>query len=417
MATLFNREALLHALVREAPELAGSTLGAGFRLGDVLRESTPLAALVAKKPELAWPVFYFLNDYERYWRLGGTAVDRARVLQGAEVMTEQVGLVLLGEERAAALRMLEGRRRLLAMTPEALDELAAAERIGAAARRGRQNAARRAARTGAPSKEAIAEQVVRLWLTLTKRERTRGLQLFFETLPLSNSAAWDTILERMTSFKGLASKAKKVRSGKKTIIQAFRGDANNLKGLLLELLFWHGPTWARMEKPLLEEAARRARQLSAGGELYKVVLIREPLRLAGQEIFDGAILLVRRHPTDPRIEEAVLHAAFQVKAERKITVIEQILRDMRREAEKALVGLRTLAGDREFVLRAATDGQEAKRIIVLPQVPTAGRMAKAPLGVQIIAVPTLHSAAQLDEPAVFMFEAAGLAAEATRAAP
>lgn len=418
MATLFNREALLHALLRQVPELAGSSLGVGFRISEVLRESTPLAFLVARKPELAWPVYFFNNDFERYWRLGGTAADQARVRQGAEVLTEHVKLLLSGEERAAALRVLEARQRLLAISQAALDELAAVERVSPATRRGRQNAARRLARTGAPTKEAVAEQVIRLWFTLLKRERTRGLQLFFETLPLTNTAAWEIILERLISFKGLATKAEKVRAGEKTIIEAFRKDANNLKGLLLELLFWHGPTWARWEKPLFEQAARRARRLSAGGERFKAVLIPGPLRVieTGQELYDGAMLLVRRHATNPMIEEAVLHAAIQMKAERKLTVMEQIPQDMRRELEKVLLGLRTQAGDREFVLRAAPDGQEAKRIIVVPKLPTAGRMAQAPLGVEIIAVPTLHDAVQLDEVAAFMFEAAALAAEAARAA-
>lgn len=417
MATLFNKETLLHALLREAPDVAGSTIGAGFRLSMTLRESTPLAFLVAKKPELAWPAIYFLNDYERYWRLGGTAVDRARVREGAEVLMEQVKLVLYGEERAAALRMLESRHRLLNMGEEALDALAAAERVAPAGRRAGQNAARRLARTRTLTSEAVAEQVQRLWLSLPKPKRTRALHMFFETLPLSNTRAWEGIFDRLISFKGLAAKMDQVRAGKK-IIDAFRHDANNLKGLLLEISFWHGPTWARWEKPLLDQAARRARQLSAGGGRYKAVLIAGPLRVigSGQELYDGAILLVRSHPTEPMLEEAVLHAAIQMKAEKKLTVMKQIPKDMRRESEKVLLGLRTQAGDREFILAAAPDAQEAKRIIVVPKLPTAGRMAQAPLGAEIIAAPTLLDADDFDEVAAFLFEAAAQAEEVAKAA-
>jgi hypothetical protein len=416
METLLSQEMLLHALLREAPDFAGQTLGVGFRLSEKLREATPLAFLVKKEPELALPVYRFLHEYDCYFRLR-TAIDRARARQGADDLMQRASQLLHGEEREAVLRLLVKKQQFLAGGQEAIDELAAAART-IRAKRIAESTARSLARMPTLGAEAILEHIELLWLSLPRARATRTLHLFFETLPLSNTSAWEGIAYRLSRFQHVPWKMGHVRAGKMTLAEAFRGETSNLKGLLLEAAFWHGPTWARWEKPLLDQAAIRARRLSRGGERFKAVLVSAPLRVieTGQEFLDGAILLVRPNVKEPTIDEAVLHIAIQMKAERKITVIRQITNDMRRQFEETLMGLRTQARDRDFLLVPASDAHDTTRIIVIPELPEATRVGSAPLGAEIIAVPTLLDAAQYDEVALFLLVATGNAHAAARAA-
>ena len=397
------REAWLRWLLRSGTGVSGSVVGAAFHGILMAGRATPLTALADARPELAEAVFMATHHFRRFFHYAGE-LDRELALEGTDALIRAASNLLTSKEHQAARRVLLNRRSLLTRgeTAAPVSEILKLDHAIA-------DVQRAAARAPVGKVDALADAAEQLWSSMPRAARTRALDLFFDTLPLSNTSAWGPIFERALGLGGLRGKIRKFKPGmtRQAFRDLFGGEMNQLKGALLEIFFWHSPAWVQREGPLFELATRRARELSQPGREFTPFLINEPLLANGKEIFDGIIGLARASDKPPFLDEVVLDVVIQIKAERVISVMRQIPKDLRRESEAIIAGtiLRTRSGRRAFTIIPAGDIDDPLRIIVAPQLPTGGRLKTAPVGAEIISVATLHDAEQMDDVARFVIEA------------
>ena len=192
--------------------------------------------------------------------------------------------------------------------------------------------------------------------------------------------------------------------------EANRGQISSVKGLLQEEAFWRSAAWIEAERDYARYAWRRARLLARGFSTpdrpFKVYRIKEPLYVVGEEageIYDGAQMILRESTNDPDVMEGFLDLAVQIKAEIRVTVGEQILRDLSREgAEGVTWQLRTLNGKKSFILGRAPDGDNPARLMFAPRHPGKGQMTELPAGIETRFTGSLMDADELGEIAAYL---------------
>jgi hypothetical protein len=392
---------------------------AAYRGTRILGFRSPITKLAEASDELAAAVFFAEQEYLLAM---GSELSRVRALEGINALLASAPSVLSGKELEHAQVLLAARRHVL------LDGWQGAERqakglladIGSA--RALERAELLAGRMAATDVRRIAATIEALGLDALARPATtraqRALRLFMQAVPPTDTLAWGVVHHRIANLRKLSAKAKRVRTvggpdryGEEAFRTLFRGEASNLKGLLLETWFWTSTVWRRREPAIIADAYARARKLSAiqGAELTPAV-VREPLREAryGREMYDGAVLLVRPTAANPDVYEAFPHLLVQIKAEKDISVVGQIARDIKRE-RRVVPGdllLRRSDSRAAYVLRPAPDELDPVRIIIAPQLPEPKRLVgDLPPGVDVVVDASLLDADELDDVAYALLRA------------
>ncbi len=278
---------------------------------------------------------------------------------------------------------------------------------------------------------AVQNEIARIMTRkgrLTARQATEknAFRILSDVLDISDVDAWLPVYRRLASSKTLKAKRAFIKRaggvnafGEERFRATMRHQANEIKGLVMEIWFWRSNIWTQWSSDVLARAHRRARQFSAGGQRYEALIISEPLRMldGGKEIYDGAVLIVRQVSKTPPRYFGYLEAAVQIKAEKRISLLKQIPRDVRRE--NLVPGKQVLRLDdgTVFDLAPTPDLQDPLRLIVAPELPTFTEVAQGPgntlvqqvrrlpPGIDLRYAPTLLDAEQLDDVAFALLRA------------
>lgn len=397
-------------------------VGAAYRGLMLLSDASALSRMAEASVEIALKVQFAKSHYLIFVKTE-CPLARETALTFTRSLAGDVGRVLQGAERVEAARVLTGWRRVLEEGADAALQIDRAEDLAArAARRGQASLERLAARTSSEHFIDVASgidlAITRTLMDPTSSPQQRALELFLRAVPRSDIAAWDTLLGRIAGFNRLIENADELRVlsevlSQKEFLTLLRPEANIIKGQALETWFWRSPAWKSREALLDDSAWRRAQALGGATRGWQPLVLTEPLLTmggmglrGGLEIYDGVVLVAREYRPGLGVVEAYLDAVVQIKAERNITALLQVARDMRREAELGgLTELRTRDGSLVVRLLQAPDAAEPFRLIVAPTLP-AGHLAQVPRGVLVAGIPTLMDAYQLDDFAYLLLRGA-----------
>lgn len=123
--------------------------------------------------------------------------------------------------------------------------------------------------------------------------------------------------------------------------QAFQGHLSKVKSLLFEAYVGFSRVWARRMVAVLRAAEKEAARL---GPEWKATRVKGGLRyMNGRETWDEAILLIQIDASGTHTK-AIVFATAQIKAEKDISVIHQILKDVLRETDSLRQGDSILRG-------------------------------------------------------------------------
>jgi hypothetical protein len=245
----------------------------------------------------------------------------------------------------------------------------------------------------------------------------KAFGLLCKALDPGDSELWRPIVEKVKDAAKTANAAAVRRAGgvsrfgEAKFRHLFRGKASNIKGLIMEHWFWQSDIWRQWSKDVLKRAHSRAIQLRFGtGKAFQTHVISQPLRVldTGQEIYDGAVLVVHEIAKGPPKHYAgYIEAIVQIKAEKRISLVRQIKRDVKREAAGG--GKLRLRLDDGSIFDLAPSVEDPLRLIVAPELPTFTQMQRGaghvlvpqvqalPPGVDLRFAPTLLDATQLDD--------------------
>ena len=375
-----------------------------------LKSLHPLTKLIGESDLLAQLYMVSAHNYHVYLKFR-SPVSRKRALEGVELLIAEAShsKELTKEEIDLAVNKLVGMRRKLIRGVEEDENIA----LSIMARREKTRRSRAAERLARRVREdragLILAEIEESWadLPFLPAKTRKALELFLLNVPSTDIATWSEIADKLAGQREMVYKVKQFLRQKGVIDAAdidfrnlLRPQANAIKGYLLERAFWQSAEWRKAYGPMMRKARERARNIFGPGSEVDVVLIAEPLRElhSGAEIYDGAIMLVG--PTKKKgVIEGVIHATFQMKAERDVSVLSQIERDMYREQRRLGSFQLRPSSERELsiVVLPAMDRTEPHRIFVAPQLPGAAAAGRIAPGIDAVLMPSLLDAAQLDE--------------------
>ena len=176
----------------------------------------------------------------------------------------------------------------------------------------------------------------------------------------ADAAKLHKLLEQQATAKPGSSLAKSLPKK----INEVSGFRNKIKGFLGEIYLANWHRWHEQLEFAFQNAQRMARfEMSPG---YEAVRISGGLKIDGREAWDAAVLLINR-----RERSVVLHTAAQVKVEKELSALKQIIRDRLREVgkDKSIPRVEVLINGRweKFVLQKLPDGAETERFIFAAQ--------------------------------------------------
>jgi hypothetical protein len=146
--------------------------------------------------------------------------------------------------------------------------------------------------------------------------------------------------------------------------ERFGGNLYPIRGELAEIYLHHWPSWRLERSSLLEIAAQIARKRLPRG--WKPVPFSAGALIDGKKAWDEGVLLVKPPSPEDRIQRAALFAAAQVKVEKRVTALLQIINDRAREVGTGARPTLTLfEGNtkRDFVLEALPPDIEVIRYV------------------------------------------------------
>jgi hypothetical protein len=115
----------------------------------------------------------------------------------------------------------------------------------------------------------------------------------------------------------------------------------------------------------LREAVKAAKRL---GREYAVISVSGTIKLNGKETWDEAILIIKNAGAKGEAPEAILHTAAQTKVERRISAVDQSIRDRLREGglETYQPSLLEIEGENAvaFVLRPNPEAVTVSRYLL-----------------------------------------------------
>lgn len=124
--------------------------------------------------------------------------------------------------------------------------------------------------------------------------------------------------------------------------QAFQGHLSKVKSLLFEAYVGFSKVWARRMVAVLRAAEKK--EAARLGPEWKATRVKGGLRyMNGRETWDEAILLIHIDASGTHTK-AIVFATAQIKAEKDISVIHQILIDVLRETDSLRQGDSILRG-------------------------------------------------------------------------
>ena len=386
---------MLKAMGRDAGPMVLARVHAVMRL---CAESDLIAELVLRVNR-QYELFLHFRD----------PVSRQYALEGVELLIGEVRSfkLLSVEEKTEAMRRLAGIRRKLREGLEA-DEAAASAILDRRALARRRAADRAAHRVREDRATAIHASIEDAWAELPQMpaDARRAFEMFLVDVPVADISTWAEISMKLAGFRKMIQKVRDfealggvVNPADPAFRKLLRPEASSLKGFLLERSFWMGKDWEDLAVELMTKARQRSRRLFGSSNDAEAIMVTEPLRelRTGAEIYDGAIMLAR--PTDdPRVIEGVLDATVNMKAERDVTVLQQIERELRRESGRGSSFSVRLSSQRgqTFVISPAPDQLDMTRIFVAPQLPGGSAVASMPTTVKARFLPALLDAEQFD---------------------
>jgi hypothetical protein len=368
---------------------------------------TPLKALLALSDDLTEVYVRAERAYAVAFATGDQ-VMAGLAREGYQLVLDAAAK-LPPSEAAEVERLLADRIQLLAGGPEALAELA--QRLaGTAEERAIRRALRYANRWARRDLLGVATRLEEALHKTISAAQSSPLQdavlQYLRTVRPNDHRAWRRIAEKIAAQGRLEQKLKSVRAagGVEAFGEAeFRGllasEAGAVQGALGEVWTWRSRAWLLRERQLMRTGVQRGRQLAAGAQAFSPLVVREPLLVAGREIYDGSVLLVRPLASGPNVQvfDAFLHGTLQVQVRERVSLLDIAARDIERELRRpgGLV-MRTVDHSRTFVVRTAPDGQAPIRYIVAPEL-DAARAPVVPAGAQIVPIPTLLSRDQFSD--------------------
>jgi hypothetical protein len=311
--------------------------------------------------------------------------------------------------------VLAGRRHALIEGWEGAERHAQLVFANVARRRGAQAAERLLSRSTVLKIEDIAvavqSTIMKTLTSIAGSSERRAIELIAGTLQPADVGSWMPVYRAIESnADGLLAEARRLRAAggvqgmsTEAFRKTFRPQASQVKGALLEAWVWKSQMWMTHERRLVKDAYRRAASLSPTGREFRPLVLREPLFEArtGNEIYDGAILLTRPTP-DPSVYLAHPEVLVQIKAERSVSVVEQLVKDLRRErADPAGLALTTRDHRIKLMLKPA-EAADPVRLVIAPQLPRKGRFSELPPGVHPVFDWSLLDAGQLDDAAYLL---------------
>ncbi len=425
-----ERAALMEGVMRAARGMSGAVHSA-YRGIKYAATASPLDILATAAPDFG-SVIWHSEEYYHLYLLNRSKIDQMVALVNVDILMQVASQKLKqGVIPERVMNFLEGRFNLLVRGLEEVEKAGLAS-ANIALNRARINATRRASRQGAFT---VGDIAATLQTEFTKYSLSFGpalgdaekaLAIYLNTVAPGNHTAWTEIYEHLSQLRKAAGKIQRIKSrgGLASIskeefesVSFFRGEANRLKGFLLETWFWQSNAWSRMEEVILRDARKMVhRQRFNIPPGYEPMVIKQPLFLGGQEIYDGVVLLARPLPGRPNHFECFIHTEFQMKAEADLSVVDQINRDLKRKS-KALPQMILLSRSQQvFDIRPMPGPFDPLRIIVAPQIPEVkalplgaplhkNDLRKLPPEADVLILPTLLDAEQLDEIAFLMLRA------------
>jgi hypothetical protein len=416
-----ERIRLVREVVRRGPGLSGE-VAANYRAIALVSDASSIKRLADISEELAESVYH----WEKYCEVfRETQSNWARAL--ALDYTENLMAVAHSELRDKALTLAEGKLtgvwRWLSEGADEATRAVIATRLDEIARiRGAAALAQRAKRLGdldfgwiyAAIDGALVDVRNAKELSEEQRGVKRALEKFLKIVPRTDAKAWEEIAEKLGSYRWVRKPTEGLRAriavDEHHFRRALRTEANGVKGFLQEKWFWRSKAWKSREGIFWRHARQRAERL---GEDWEPLFIAEPLltiggggKRAGLELYDGAIIIARHFESGERAVEGFLDVAVQIKAEKKISAVKQVSKDILREVELGgLIELRTRDGNRAIRLLQAPDRDDPLRLIVAPELPEAPRLLGLPPGADTVLIPSMLDAQQLDDVAYFLIRA------------
>lgn len=142
-----------------------------------------------------------------------------------------------------------------------------------------------------------------------------------------------------------------------------RGSFFPIRGELAEIYLHHWPDWRIQLSGLEEIAAASARKL---GRDWSVKPFSSGALIDGKKAWDEGILLIKAPTAGDRFPRAVLHTAAQVKVEKHVTALDQIILDQIREkGERAALRQLTIIEGRHrrnFLLENALEVEPVRYV-------------------------------------------------------
>jgi plasmid stabilization system protein ParE len=373
---------------------------------------TPLKALLSLSDELTEVYVRAERGYAVAFATGDQAItalarqDYQLVLDAAAKFTPS--------EAAEVERLLADRIQLLAGGPEAL--AARAEQLAGTAE---ERAIRRALRVanrwakrdllGAATK--LEEALLRTVSAVESSPVQDAVLQYVRTVRPNDHLAWRAIAQKIAAQGKLEQKLNVIRAaggaeafGEAELRTLLASEGGAVQGALGEVWTWRSRPWLLRERQLVRTGLERGRRLAFGAQEFRPLVVREPLRVAGKEIYDGSVLLTRPLASGPNVQvfDAYLHSTLQVQVRERVSLLDIAARDIERELQRpgGLV-MRTVDHTQTFIVRSAPDGLAPTRYIVAPEL-DAALSPVVPAGAQIVHIPTVLSRDQFSDIA-FLF--------------
>lgn len=209
-------------------------------------------------------------------------------------------------------------------------------------------------------------------LSRAEAELLKDLRKFKRLVQISDTEAWHPVMKYLSDNGPEMQRATNGLTGKEAV-KALEGYQRKLKGLLGEAYSLRSPAWIIRRKRHLKEAWKAARRLGPG---YEVIKVAGEIKLNSRETWDEVILIVKKAGGADEVPEAIVHTAAQTKVEKRLSAIDQIIRDRLRESGLSTYqpSLLEIEGQKfAFVLRPNPEGVSAFRYLLHAQ---GGRLSK-----------------------------------------
>jgi len=235
------------------------------------------------------------------------------------------------------------------------------------------------AKGGAGEIEPLAAATYQRMLTVVGNQAVDGWTRVFDYCAKNAQA----IAARSRALREVEEKIAQAAPGSPALVPELRqareiygGNLYPIRGELAEIYLHHWPSWRLERSSLLEVANRISRTKLRGG--WKPAPFSGGALIDGKKAWDEGILLVKPPSPGDRIQRAALFVAAQVKVEKRVTALQQIINDRVREVGTGgappILTLFEGNTQRDFVLETLPPDVEVLRYVFNAQ---GGKLSRA----------------------------------------